>query len=40
METTDIIKDLIAENRLEEAIELLNRRIERKETGNKRLFTI
>ncbi len=25
METTDIIKDLIAENRLEEAIELLNR---------------
>ena len=31
METTDIIKDLIAENRLEEAIELLNRRIEQNE---------
>lgn len=29
METTDIIKKLINENRLEEAIELLNQRVER-----------
>ena len=40
METTDIIKDLIAENRLEEAIELLNRRIEQNEKDDEAYYFI
>ena len=40
METTDIIKDLIAENRLEEAIELLNRRIEQNEKDDEAYYLL
>ena len=40
METTDIIKDLIAENRLEEAIELLNRRIEQNKKDDKAYYLL
>ncbi|WP_294178017.1 tetratricopeptide repeat protein [uncultured Coprobacter sp.] len=40
METTDIIKKLIAENRLEEAIELLNRRIEQNEKDDEAYYLL
>ena len=38
MGTTDIIKDLIVENRLEEAVELLNRRIEQMRKTMRRII--
>ena len=40
MGTTDIIKDLIVENRLEEAVELLNRRIEQNEKDDEAYYLL